>query len=57
MTKIFVIIAKFMKITKIFDHGNLEPYDKSKKQLLHYKLSTRIQGWEASQNFDMADHA
>ena len=26
VTKIFVIIAKFTKITKIFDHGNLGPY-------------------------------
>ena len=28
MAKIFVIIAKFTKITKIFDHGNLELYGK-----------------------------
>ena len=26
VTKIFVIIVKFTKITKIFDHGNLELY-------------------------------
>ena len=42
VTKIFMMIIKFTKITKIFDLGNLEQYSSVNNQILECKFTNLV---------------